>query len=329
MVKIKQADIQNWLEKGWTISQEDLLQLEQLVQKHPYYKKGQIVLAKAYHNHNHPQFESQLQRAALCTENRSWLYDYIHSSTEDIDTPDSHVTSTEKIEEELSGSEVIEQKDETQPKKIKVKIKLDEGDILKELDEPILEAQKPKLIVEKKQKVVKSKPNKKETTKSKVSSKTKKKTSKKAVKTTPNKTAQKTKTSKKSSKSTQVSKKQEMTFLDWLSHNSDIKDLEDQETKPAKKVQSSNSKIEKAEEMLANFLANKPKPGEVKMNEYDPEQKSLESDSEEYIPVSETLARVYIEQNELELARKVYDKLILKFPEKKAYFAALIQKLDS
>ena len=44
--------------------------------------------------------------------------------------------------------------------------------------------------------------------------------------------------------------------------------------------------------------------------------------------VTETLAQIYAEQGYYEQAKDIYSKLILAYPEKNAYFAALIQKLD-
>ena len=43
---------------------------------------------------------------------------------------------------------------------------------------------------------------------------------------------------------------------------------------------------------------------------------------------TETLARIYLEQGYPEQAKSIYSKLILAYPEKNAYFAALIQKID-
>jgi len=42
---------------------------------------------------------------------------------------------------------------------------------------------------------------------------------------------------------------------------------------------------------------------------------------------TETLAKVYTEQGYTEQAKYIYSKLILRYPEKNAYFAALIEKL--
>ena len=43
---------------------------------------------------------------------------------------------------------------------------------------------------------------------------------------------------------------------------------------------------------------------------------------------TETLAQIYAEQGYYEQAKSIYSKLILAYPEKSAYFAALIQKLE-
>jgi len=43
---------------------------------------------------------------------------------------------------------------------------------------------------------------------------------------------------------------------------------------------------------------------------------------------TETLARIFVEQGRLEEARRIYSRLVLDFPEKSAYFASLIDKLN-
>ena len=59
------------------------------------------------------------------------------------------------------------------------------------------------------------------------------------------------------------------------------------------------------------------------------EDKSYESNTEvEFDLFTETLAQIYAEQGYYEQAKSIYSKLILAYPEKSAYFAALIQKID-
>ena len=43
---------------------------------------------------------------------------------------------------------------------------------------------------------------------------------------------------------------------------------------------------------------------------------------------TETLAQIYAEQGYYEQAKRIYSKLILAYPEKSAYFATLIQKIE-
>ena len=43
---------------------------------------------------------------------------------------------------------------------------------------------------------------------------------------------------------------------------------------------------------------------------------------------TETLAQIYAEQGYFEQARDIYSKLILAYPERSAYFASLIEKID-
>ena len=53
-----------------------------------------------------------------------------------------------------------------------------------------------------------------------------------------------------------------------------------------------------------------------------------ESPVSEFDLYTETLAQIYLEQGYPEQARSIYSKLLLANPEKNAYFAALIQKID-
>jgi hypothetical protein len=53
-----------------------------------------------------------------------------------------------------------------------------------------------------------------------------------------------------------------------------------------------------------------------------------EESSTEFNLYTETLAKIYLEQGYPEQAKVIYSKLILAYPEKSAYFASLIEKID-
>ena len=57
------------------------------------------------------------------------------------------------------------------------------------------------------------------------------------------------------------------------------------------------------------------------------EEKHSADDDLSDVVCTETLARIYVDQGYYEQAKKIYSKLLLRYPEKNAYFAALIEKL--
>lgn len=58
------------------------------------------------------------------------------------------------------------------------------------------------------------------------------------------------------------------------------------------------------------------------------ENMARQSAEDNYVLVTETLANIYIEQGLIQKSIEVFKKLILKFPEKKSYFATRIEELE-
>ena len=77
--------------------------------------------------------------------------------------------------------------------------------------------------------------------------------------------------------------------------------------------------VRKADDNVFSRYAAKARQGKS------PSEEARELEFDVY---TETLARIYLEQGYPEQAKSIYSKLILAYPEKNAYFAALIQKID-
>ncbi|MFO8054765.1 MAG: hypothetical protein R6U19_06330 [Bacteroidales bacterium] len=82
--------------------------------------------------------------------------------------------------------------------------------------------------------------------------------------------------------------------------------------------------------LINKFVHHPPKITLDKDKNYEQEEK-LASNSIKDNPdfVSETLGRIYEQQGKITKAMEVYKKLSLKFPEKKRYFASLIENLSN
>ena len=81
------------------------------------------------------------------------------------------------------------------------------------------------------------------------------------------------------------------------------------------------------DKLLEDFLQNKPVRSGKKAIFYNPEDSAKKSIEENEDILSETLARLVAAQGKNDKAIKIYQKLMLKYPQKSSYFAAQIEKL--
>lgn len=77
-------------------------------------------------------------------------------------------------------------------------------------------------------------------------------------------------------------------------------------------------------EIIDKFIAKNPSISRPKQEFYNPISAAQDSVVDQENIVSETLAMIYAKQGYLEKAISIYEKLILKFPEKSVYFAGQI-----
>lgn len=92
----------------------------------------------------------------------------------------------------------------------------------------------------------------------------------------------------------------------------------------------SNEKLREQIKIINTFIENEPKLTRLDREENAEdirEDLSLKSLKVHQNIASENLAKIMVKQGKLEKAQEIYNKLIWKFPEKKAYFVAQIEKL--
>jgi hypothetical protein len=84
----------------------------------------------------------------------------------------------------------------------------------------------------------------------------------------------------------------------------------------------------KEDVIIERFIHTEPQIKPLSADKLDNENKAKKSSEDQDELVTETLARIYTDQMLYHKAIATYKKLILKFPEKKLYFAAQIEQLE-
>jgi hypothetical protein len=110
-------------------------------------------------------------------------------------------------------------------------------------------------------------------------------------------------------------------FTDWMTVV-DKKEGENDSSDSAKE------KVKKGNNLIDNFIQNEPRINRsIKVVEKQ-EDISLGSLEDKDGFISETLASIYVKQKLFDKAIAVYDKLVLKNPEKNVYFASQIERIE-
>ena len=115
-------------------------------------------------------------------------------------------------------------------------------------------------------------------------------------------------------------------FYSWL--NGKQKKAQPEKSAPIKPTEEIPQSVEHQKSIIENFLLTKPSISRPKQEFFKPEKAQKKGEKLTGAIVTETLARIYLKQDNPQKAIWAYEQLQLKFPEKKTYFANLISQIE-
>lgn len=261
-----------------------------LVKEFPYCQSGQLLLALHLNQSNHLLFEQQLKRSAIYSSDRKKLFDLISNTKEEVKT-------TIKTAEPISDPKLIVSEPiiELAPQPIEKIVATPKGlDDEKNDKEKLLELEyinqaiSNSYIIELEDRRPKTEDESQETEAGSFGLE-------------------------------DFDESSEFTFSDWLKHLPTGNKKIDEKINQKKKIKL---------DLIDKFIQEDPKIKPKKTEFYSPVNMARLSVVDDSPLVSETLALIQVEQGSYEEAIKTYQKLSLKNPEKRSYFANQIKILN-
>lgn len=279
------TQILNLFHNPLSISSQDLFQIEDEIEKYPYFQALHLLKAKAVSNSDEETLTAVLNKTATFCSHRSILFKYIHTESQEKvleeDNLEKIATLENEVELEENIQDAIKQKnlEEASTSKETVDSKQEEIENLIQTHEKI----SPKVDEVENEKISSNED------KEQVKSKSKKLQS-------------------------------NLSFSQWLKSS---QRTPDEDENPTEETDVVNEKFKVIEE----FLDKNPKITPSK--EYKPsiEFQSKNNENLSHL-MTETLAKIYVEQNKFDKAIKAYTILRLKYPEKSGYFADQIKEIQ-
>ena len=351
-----------YLESPGQLDKRSILEMHELLNEFPYFQTAHLMLLRNLYNLGNIKFDSQLKKSAAYIGNRSVLYYLLHrpgitAGEKQAETKPVHKTEepvTEKIKEKSPGK--IEPEIQVKKEKIKPEVSISKKTGEKKKPEQVDKQEKETLayiILKRIEEIKKGQ----EGSKSGIIPASKEVIQEKKTDAAPppvadkilNELAEKKKPEKKTESQVKDSKTNQI--LEIGNEDEIIKGingekeqfdadelkimagddilLELDEENIEENLQVIGGERVKSDELINKFIINSPHI--LPRKEDTPYEEQLDisesSGSENEGFITETLAKIYINQGYYSKAIYAYEKLSLKFPEKSSYFATQIENI--
>ena len=323
------------LQQPETVTTDQTVALQVLLKQYPYLQSAYAMRLKGLYNENSYQYNHTLKLAAAYTTDRTVLFDFITSEDfakvsnsaivdEEIEIKSAKAESTEVIKEEQleikpkrqSVLDSIESA-ETSSEEIEIKGEIAEGDeitaqqsIIDSIENAQVSVEEIKLQDDLKQDI-----------------------------TTDSTLAEAKKTQPEQSVSRGISIEEELgsplefattekhSFKEWLQLSKAQPIIREEIIEVKKELSEIERDKIKKTDLIDRFIIASPKIPPVKTDSKIPVIRETSGDTSALM--TETLARVYLEQKKFQKAIQAYQILILKYPEKSSFFADRISDIKN
>jgi len=285
------------LEQPSSINSELMDELTYLNNEFPYCQSSHILLTLGHYINNSIKFESKLKTTAIYVGSRKVLkqhIDRLNESAARVYFYDEGVKESSEKKSEAEKVKTNESKETSSPNVAEKEV----------ISEEIINKEKTTSSKEKKEEIKQKDKQKQE------------------PKTIEVKPLEKTPEELQKSKSIAELKKIVEKRIREIEREKELKAKgKTEDTKKSKKAQ-------KKEDLIDKFIKDEPSISRPKVSFYNAKDLAANSIVDQENIVSETLAKIYMDQGHFEKAKNIYRKLSLKYPEKSSYFAALIEKAE-
>ena len=276
------------LENPGEISASETTQLEKILKKAPYFQAARAIRLKGLKEHQEFSYNTALKKTAAYTSDRSILFDFITSK----EFTQNHIAEQIKKQEKNIAEIAVNEAEEVFGKRsleIDEAIKMKQSESDRVMDPALFEKAKPSEKIETDQEI----PAKKNTEEQLGIG-----------------------------KALEFSKSESHSFSEWLQ----LTKTEPLRKKPSKKKPQTAGKQSRKFDLIDRFISKSPKLKPTKTS-----SKSNLAEESLAAPealMTETLAKVYLEQKNYKKSIQAYKILILKNPEKSGFFADQIRAIE-